>query len=89
MLRKQGHSWSHPETRSQEGITMPDSEQREGDRVTEVRYRGHAGWGVTCPPAHLWWRNLPRNRSETMGKSGFCVTRNSSPEVVAEIKATS
>lgn len=89
MLRKQGHSWSHPETRSQEGITMPDSEQREGDRVTEVRYRGHAGWGVTCPPAHLWWRNLPRNRSETMGKSGFCVTRNSSPEAVAEIKATS
>lgn len=31
MLGKQGHSWSHPETRSQEGTRAPDSEQREGD----------------------------------------------------------
>ena len=37
MLRKQGHSWSHPETRSQEGTRAPDPEQRGDDTGSQTQ----------------------------------------------------
>ena len=70
MLGKQGHSWSHQETKSQEGTRAPDSEQREDDTVTGG-HRGHEGWGVTCPPAHLGGETCQGTGVMPWGEVGF------------------